>query len=161
MQKQQRKDPFFSYVCHHQASQPRPDNKPPYKEAVAGRTNQGQPTNKSNLVRSKSTSSLQTSSKSASKQQSSPITIKSLRSLFEPQEASQNDPKDSLRSSSYKETSTNKVRNADVQKTNRPAEKAKTTGPAARPVSRLKDDRLSEKVRLVLVLQMANCWFCN
>lgn len=128
--------------------------KQPFKEAVARRDSKVQPKNTSNMVRSKSTSSLQTSGKSASKQQTSPVTIKSLRSLFEPQEGSQKDPKDTarslVRSSSYKETSTKKVMDGDVEKMKRPAEKPKATGPAARPVSKLKDDRLSEKVLFVL-----------
>lgn len=150
MQNQHCKAPFSSCVCHHQASQPGAEEKPPHKEAVARRGNKGQPTNTSNMVRSKSTSSLQTSSKSASDQQTSPVTIRSLRSLFEPQEVSHNDPKHGsrslVRSSSNKETSTKTVMNGGVEKTKRPAEKPKATGPAARPASKLKDDRLSEKV---------------
>lgn len=140
-------------LCHHQVSQSRPEIKQPPKEAAARRDNKAQPPNSSSLVRSKSTGSLQTSSRSGSNQQSSPVTIKSLRSLFEPQEVSHNDPKDGPRSlvpsSSHKETSTKKVMNGDVAKTKRPAERAKAAGPAARPASKLRDDRLSEKVCVI------------
>lgn len=143
---------IFFCVRHHQVSLSRPEIKQPVKEAAARRDNKAQLTNSSSLVRSKSTSSLQSSSssKSAAKQESSPVTIKSLRSLFEPQQVSQNDPKDSPRSSvrpsSHKETSAKKVMNGDVEKTKRPVEMPKAAGPAARPASKLKDDRLSEKV---------------
>lgn len=129
-------------------SQSRPEIQQPPKEAAA-RRDKAQPPNSSSLVRSKSTGSLQTRSRSGSNQQSSPVTIKSLRSLFEPQEVSHNDPKVGPRSlvpsSSHKETSTKKVMNGDVAKAKRPAEKAKAAGPAARPASKLRDDRLPEK----------------
>lgn len=139
-------------VCHHQVSQSRPEIQQPPKEAAA-RRDKAQPPNSSSLVRSKSTGSLQTRSRSGSNQQSSPVTIKSLRSLFEPQEVSHNDPKVGPRSlvpsSSHKETSTKKVMNGDVAKAKRPAEKAKAAGPAARPASKLRDNRLPEKVCMI------------
>lgn len=141
---------MFFIPCHHQVSQSRPETNKSYKEAAARRDNKDHPTNKSNLIRSKSTSSLQASSKSASKQPTGPVTIKSLRSLFEPEDFSQNNSKDgsrsAVRSVIQKETRTNEVMNEDVKKAKRPGEKPKAKCPTAAPVSRLKNERLSEKV---------------
>lgn len=100
-----------------------------------------QPKAKTTLVRSKSVGALQ----------SSPVSIRDLRSLFETAEAvTQNDLKVSLRarnsSSSSKETINTKVMTREVEEVKRPSEKPKTKVPATLPATRVKDDQVSEKV---------------
>lgn len=111
-------------------------------EAVARRDDKDQPKAKSTLVRSKSVGSLQSSS----------VSIRDLRSLFETtaEAATQNELKVSLRarnsSSSSKEANATKAMTREVEEVKRPSEKPKTKVPATLPATRVKDDQVSEKV---------------
>lgn len=132
-------------VPHCQTPEPPLERKEPHVEAVARRDDKDQTKAKTTLVRSKSVGSLQ----------SSPVSIRNLRALFEPQAtaeaATQNEPKVSLRarnssSSSSKETNNMKVTTREVEVVKRPSEKPKTEVPATPPAVSVKDDHVFEKV---------------
>lgn len=108
------------------------------------RDDKDQPKAKTTLVRSKSVGSLL----------SSPVSIRNLRSLFEPQAtaeaATQNELKVSLRArnslSSSKETNNMKVTTREVEVVKRSSEKPKTKVPATPPATSVKDDHVFDKV---------------
>lgn len=95
---------------------------------------------KTNLARSKSSGSLQTSVGS----------IQSMKALFESKAATQNKVKSSFRAmstpSSYKAADIMQVMNGEVEEVKRTGEKPKTHIPADAPVTDAKKDQLSQKV---------------